>query len=130
MSRVPPSRSTKPPARHNEFSGTNRRMRRAKIKHHGLFTRNTVWRNWENLPLLEEGILLRIERLAKRRGKSKTWVTKRFNRDVKRYRNYRSEQAARLKEIFEQMQQGMLDQEHNHEHDRTDEPDNRTDTDT
>jgi predicted transcriptional regulator len=93
-------------------------MRRAKIKHHGLFTRNTVWRNWENLPLLEEGILLRIERLAKRRGKSKTWVTKRFNRDIKRYRNYQSDQAARLKEIFEEMQKGLLG-EHDHEHDAT-----------
>jgi hypothetical protein len=91
-------------------------MRRAKVKHHGIFTRNTVWRNWENLPLLEEGILLRIQRIAKRRGKSQTWVSKRFNQDRKRYHNYQTEQAARLKEIFEEMQKGLLG-EHQHDHD-------------
>jgi hypothetical protein len=116
MSRVPPTYSHKPPARENhDPKRPSRRERRARIHHHGVFTRNSVWRNWLDLPLLEEGIRLRVERLAKRRGKSKTWASKRANRDIRLYNLYRSGQAARMKEILEQMQHGILHGEHDHE---------------
>jgi hypothetical protein len=115
MSRVPPSHSHKPPAREGEFNGFNRRQRRSRIRHHGVFTRNTVWRNWLDLPLLEEGIRLRVERLAKRRGKSKTWATKRANRDIQAHRAYQLGQTARMKEILEEMQHGILHGEHDHD---------------
>lgn len=118
MSRVPPSRSPIPPAQNNgpHPSGLSRRQRRAKIKHHGIFTRNTVWKNWMDLPLLEEGIRLRVERLAKRRGKSKTWASKRAHRDIKTFKNHQTEQSARMKEILDEMQHKMLHGEEEHDH--------------
>jgi hypothetical protein len=116
MSRVPPSHSNKPPAQNNgpHSSGLNRRQRRAHTRH-GIFTRNSVWLNWKDLPLLEEGIQLRVDRLAKRRGKSKTWASKRFNKDKQEYKTHKLERSARMKEILEEMQHGMLHGEHEHE---------------
>lgn len=81
-----------------------------------VYTRRSVWLGWLNYPLNEKGILLRIKRLARRRGKSNTWISKRFHQDVYRHKHYQADQAARLREIYEGMQQMMLQGEHEHEH--------------
>lgn len=65
-----------------------------------------------NLPLLEAGILLRVKRIARRRGKSKTWISKRFEFDLKRYKAYQQGQSAKLREIYEEMQRQMQGHEH------------------
>jgi hypothetical protein len=120
MARIPPTYSSRPPARHNPPSGVNRRARRARLRHYSIFTRDLVWTHWKDLPLLEEGVLLRVTRIARRRGKSRTWISKRFHADVRRLKQYQREQAAKLQKIYEEMQQAMLQGEHDHERHESD----------
>jgi hypothetical protein len=117
--RVLPTYSHKPPARHNTSTGMSRRMRRARVHHHSVYHRNRVWHPWLHIPLNELGVLLRVTRIAKRRGKSQTWISKRFNRDLRLQKGNERKQRAKLQEIYEQMQQGMLQGEHEHEHGET-----------
>lgn len=115
-SRLPGSPSPRPPARHNDPTGVSRRVRRSRVRHHSLFTRKTVWLHWRDLPINENGIALRVERIAERRGKSLAWARKRLAKDLKRFRTYQQEQTAKMQEILEQMQKQMLpEQEHDHE---------------
>jgi hypothetical protein len=120
-SAVLPTYSTRPPASHSEPTGYNRRVRRSRTRHHSVFTRTTVTRDWLDMSQLTPlGIAVRVQRIARRRGKSVSWVKKRFLADLKRHRAYQQGQAAKIKEIYEQMQQQMLQGEvHDHEHGHT-----------
>jgi len=107
--RVLPTYSNRPPVKHSPPGQGKHRHRHP--RHHSLFTQNTVWLHWLDLPINKLGILLRVTRIAKRRGKSKRWIQERFRKDVKRYNQHWHEQDAKLKEIYNQMQQDMLSQE-------------------
>lgn len=118
-STVPPTYSTLPPSRHNDSTGVNRRARRTRVRHYGVYTTKTVWKDWLKMPLNELGIFIRVSRLAKRRGKPESWLMKRWLSDIKRHRQYQQEQAGKLQEIYEQLQHDMLQGEHDHEHGET-----------
>lgn len=109
--RVPPTYSYQQashPSEHDRFNTPSRRDRRSRVKHHSLYTRKKVWYPWQHLPINEAGVLLRIKRIAERRGKSRTWISKRFYQEVRKQKQFGRESSAKLREIYEAMQQQVL----------------------
>lgn len=112
MSRVPPTYSgsvSRPAYDPHEHEGhdhhiPNRKERRShRQRHNPLFTSGNVWHRWDRLN--EAGLLVRFERIAKRRGKSKRWAENRLARfmeeqrtRVREYNIWLKEQMAKLQE--------------------------------
>jgi len=117
MARIAPTYSPRIGSEPDE-SKDNRKTRRARQRHHGVFTTASVWRNVNVLN--EDGLLIRSTRIARRRGKSERWIKERVRTEQHKRRLFR-DAINRLM---------MMQHDHSHDHEGEEEHERGTDTGT